>query len=503
MEQGEARRKEEVVDTLGSATTRLRARLGESMPSIQKYDVSLEQATTPSLDALKAYGEAFSTQGELGDLAAVPFFKRAIELDPNFALAYGALAANYRNLGESELARQNAIKAYELRDRVTEFERHSIEAWYHLYVTGDFEKAAEAFEIARRNYPVSSRSLNDLGVIYGSLGFFDKEIEIDRESLRSGLSAAAIYGNLAVSLMAVGKIDEAGTVLAEAGKRSLQSDYLLQVNYWRAFLRGDSGEMQRILLRSSEIPGAQAVLLSEQANTESYSGHFAKARQLSQTAAKLLQRDGQEEAASLCLAQAAVREAEAGDSLVARDLISRALHLSRNQNVLALAALVMVRSGDIVKGRSWAEQLDQRYPSSTFIQKYWLPVIGAVVELRQDRGAKAVSLLSAVEPLDSAAPDEFSISTLYPAYVRGQSYLAAGDGGKAAAEFQKLIDHPGMVLNFPLGAMARLGQARAYALSRDSVKARDAYRDFFQLWRDADPGLPILKRAKMEYTALR
>jgi tetratricopeptide (TPR) repeat protein len=261
--------------------------------------------------------------------------------------------------------------------------------------------------------------------------------------------------------------------------------------------------MKRLLLRSLDVPGAQSLLLSEQANTEVYSGHFEKARQLSNTAAQLMQNDGQKEAPGLCLAQAAVREAEIGDYPRARDLISRAQHLTHDQNVLTLTALVMVRIGDFAKGHVLAGKLDKQYPTNTFIQKYWLPVIGAVAELRQNQGAKAVNLLSPVEPLDSAAPDEFPTGTLYPAYVRGQAYLVLGDGSKAEAEFQKLLDHRGVVLNFPLGALARLGQARAFACSHDSVRAREAYRDFLQLWKDADPGVPIFKQAKAEYAALR
>ena len=503
LEQGQAGRKEDVVDALGKATTRLRARLGESMPSVQIYDVPLEQATTPSLDALKAFSQAFSTQAAAGDVAAVPFFKRAIVLDPNFALAYGALAATYRNLGEAELARQNAIEAFDLKDRVTDFEKLSLEAWYYLYVTGDLEKAAEAFEIERRTFPVSSRSLNDLGVIYGSLGRFDKEIEIDRNSLRNGAFAAATYGNLAVSLMALGQMDAAGNVLSEADKRQLQSDYLLQVNYWNAFLRGDAGQMQRIVSQANDVPGAQSVLLSEQANTEAYSGHFEKACELYQAAAKLMQNERQDEAAGLSLARAAVLEAESGDSVRARDLIARALHLTQDQHVLTLSALVMIRCGDSAKGRLLAEKLSKEYPANTFVQKYWTPVLKAMAALRQDNGREALSLLSGVEPLDSAAPDEFSSSTLYPVYIRGQAYLKVGDGSKAAAEFQKMLDHPGVVVNFPLAALARLGRARAYTQSAKSAEAVGAYRDFLQLWKGADPDIPIMKQAETEYSQLQ
>jgi len=197
------------------------------------------------------------------------------------------------------------------------------------------------------------------------------------------------------------------------------------------------------------------------------------------------------------------RPAEIGDYPRARDLISRAQHVTHDQNVLTLTALVMVRIGDFAKGHVLAGKLDKQYATNTFIQKYWLPVIGAVAELRQNQGAKAVNLLSPVEPLDSAAPDQFPTGTLYPDYARGQAYLVLGDGSRAEAEFQKLLDHRGVVLNFPLGALARLGQARAFACSHDSVRAREAYRDFLQLWKDADPGVPIFKQAKAEYAALR
>ena len=502
-EQVEAKRKEDVIDALGKATSHLRARLGESLPSIQKYDAPLEQATTSSLEALKAYGLALSTSEKLGDFAAVPFFERAIELDPNFALAYGQLAAIYRNRGETELARKNATKAYELRDRATEFERLSIESWYHYYVTGNLEKASTAFEITRQAHPDEPRTLNDLGTIYGSLGLFDRAVELYRASLRVDPVSEATSANLAISLMALGRIDEAGAVLKELGQRGFQSEYLLQVNYWRAFLLNDTQEMSRLLSLSTGVLGAQSILLSEQANTEAYFGNFRKARQLSLIAAGQMQIEGQKEAAGLCFAQAAIREALIGDAAQARDFISRALHLSHGQNVVALAALVMARTGDSLKPIPIAEQLDKDYPSNTFVQKYWLPIIRAETELHQDRALQAVDTLNVVGPFDWAAPDALAISTLFPAYERGQAYLAAGEGGKAAAEFQKLIDHPGMVLNFPLGALARLGLARAYAMQRDTAKARAAYQDFLTLWKDADRDIPILIAAESEYAKLK
>jgi tetratricopeptide (TPR) repeat protein len=303
--------------------------------------------------------------------------------------------------------------------------------------------------------------------------------------------------------MALGRNDEAGAVLEEAGKRGLQSDYLLQVNYWRAFLLHDTERMSEMLSLSAGVPGAQSILLSEQADTEAYFGHFRKARQLSQEAGSQMQVGGQKEAAGLCFAQAAVREAEIEDSARARDYISRALNLSHDQNVVALAALVMARTGNSSKAISFAKQLDKEHPSNTFIQKYWLPIIHAETEMRQGQALQAVDTLNLVGPLDWAAPDALAISTLFPAYARGQAYLAAGEGNKAAAEFQKLIDHPGMVLNFPLGALARLGIARGHRLARQNTAALKEYDAFLALWEDADPDIPILRQARREFQSLQ
>jgi eukaryotic-like serine/threonine-protein kinase len=502
-EQVEAKRKEDVIEALGKATSQLRSRLGESLQSVQKYDAPLQQVTTSSLEALKAYGLALAGWDKSGEFAAVPLLERAIELDSNFALAYSQLAAIYGNRGEIELARKYATKAYELRDRTTEFERLSIESWYHTYVTGDLEKASAAFETTRQAYPEGPRTLNDLGTVYGSLGLFDKAVALYRESLRVGPLAETTFGNLAVSLMALGRNDEAAAVLEEASKRGLQSADLLQVNYWRAFLLHDTERMSQLLSLSAGVPGAQAVLVSEQADTEAYFGHFRKARQLSLEAGSQMQTGGQKEAAGLCFAQAAIREAEIEDSARARDFISRALNLSQDQNVVALAAVVMARTGDSSKAISFAEQLDKEHPSNTFIQKYWLPIIHAETEMHRGEALQAVDTLNLVGPLDLAAPDALAISTLFPAYARGRAYLAAGEGNKAAAEFQKLIDHPGMVLNFPLGALARLGVARAHRLAHQNADALQEYDAFFALWKDADPDIPILRQAKREYQSLQ
>ncbi|HEY0701621.1 MAG TPA: winged helix-turn-helix domain-containing protein [Candidatus Acidoferrales bacterium] len=502
-EQAEALRKEDVIEALGKTTSLLRTRLGESLPSIQKYDAPLEQATTKSLEALKAYSLAFSAQNKRGDEASIPLFQKAIQLDPDFAMAYGELAAVYENRGESELARENAAKAYELRGRTTEFERLSIESWYYSAVTGDMEKAAEVLEMTRQTYPSDPRALNDLGAIYGNMGVFGKAADIYRETIKLDSSSATSYGNLAVTLMAIGRVDEANATLADAAKKSLQTDYLLQVNYWSAFLRGDSVEMKHLVSIAPGVPDAHSLLLAEQSDTEAYSGHFEKADRLSRAAAASMESAGEKEAAGLCLAQAAVREAEVGNSAKANELIAQALSRSRDQSVTILSALVMARTGEIEKARAIAGQLDHQNPASTFVQKYWIPTIRAGASVQAHQGPEAVAALALYEPFDFATPGEFAKGTLYPAYVRGQSYLAAGDGAKAAQEFQKLLDHPGIVLNYPLGALARLGRARAEAMNHDVAKSREDYESFLVLWKDADADLPILVQARQEFHALR
>ena len=499
-EQATAASKEKVLEALGGAASKLRGELGESLATVQKFDVPLEQATTSSLDAFNAYSTALATWDKQGDRASLPLFQKALDLDPNFAMAYGAIATIYHNLGEDDLASSNTTKAYELRDRVTESEKVSIEARYYQYVNGDMEKAAGVYEVWARNYPEKPGIPNHLAPIYGELGLYDKSIDMFRTAIRLDPTRANAYGSLAVSLIAAGRLDDAGAVLAQADTRKFQTDILLQAAYWRAFVRGDSGEMQRTLARAQEVSGAQSLLLYEQAKTEAYYGHFQKARDLSRVAGDLVVHEGDKESAASWLATDSIREAEAGFVLQARSYLLQAQKMSSGKDVQVLAALVAARIGDLQQAEKLGEELDKKYPQDTFVQRYWLPVIRAALDLRQGRGSKAIDDL---EPATALELGDSSALTLYPAYVRGQAYLVTGDASKAEAEFQKFLDHPGIVLNSPLGPLAHLGRARAFARSGDSAKARDAYRDFLGLWKDADPDIPILKQAQAEYAKLR
>jgi eukaryotic-like serine/threonine-protein kinase len=497
-EEVEASQRDDVIDALGKATSSLRARLGESLPSIQKYNAPLEQATTSSLEALNAYGLALTTWDAKGDQASLPYFKRAIELDPNFASAYGALATIYNNIGQVDLARASTIKAYNLRERVTETERASIEARYYLYVTEEVDKAALTYQGQVQDYPESAGSLNHLGTTNLRLGRNDQAADDFRKALVIDPTRASSYGNLALSLLRVNREQESESVLAAAEKRGLHTDYLKQVGYWLAFLNGNQKEMDRLIAQTAEIPTAKPTLLSEAATTEAYSGHFEKALSMSLSAVELMKSSGDKDSAAGCLAQAAVREGEVGSTANARSLIQQAGKLSDGKVSVALTALVSAQIGDYKKALSLSETLDRQFPHGTLVQGFWLPMIRGEIDIKQGRGPGAVEKLSVAGPLDAGDADGCAVSPLLPAYLLGNAYLVTGEGGKAGDEFRKLLDNRGMVLNSPFGALAYLGEARAYSLDGKPAEARKAYQTFFNIWKDADSSIPLLREAQTE-----
>jgi len=502
-DQEEANQKEDVVDALGKVTEKLRAQLGESLPSIHRYNAPLEQATTPSLDALKTYGLALSTWDRKGDSAAIPLLKRAVEIDSNFAMAYGALADMYNNLGDSESAQEYAVRAFRLRERVTEPEKDSIDARYYHHVTGEMDKVVAVLERHQQNYADLASSHSELGVTLSNLGQPESGVNELLEAQALAPERADSYGNLAECLMMLGKIDEAASVLKQADDRKLRTDFLLQVNYWLSFLREDRAGMQRAVDQAFKVPGAWPLLLSEEADTDAYHGEFSKGLAASADASALMERDGDNASAALCLAQAAVWQAETGSAQKAHALAGQAVKLDNSKEVRTLAALVDALTGDSKQAASAGDALDRQYPRATFVQKYWLPVLRAEIAMQHKDPDKAIQLLSAAESTETAIPDEFPVGTLYPAYARGQAYLISGDGRAAAIEFQKLIDHPGMVINTPLAALAPLQLARAYAVSGESAKALVRYRDFLALWKDADRDTPILVKASAELAQLQ
>jgi serine/threonine protein kinase/Flp pilus assembly protein TadD len=500
-EQEEAATKQDVLKALGKAASSLRSKLGESLATIQKFDVPVE-ATTPSLEALKAFSMGITTFRSKGNAEAIPFYKRALELDPNFAVAYASLGLVYGNLGQASLAAENIKKAYALRDRVSEREKYRISALYYDNVTGELEQATQVYELWSKSYPQDSVPPNNLANINAQLGQYDKAFAFTEEAQRLAPNAIA-YSNLVGLYLALNRLDDAQKTIEEAQKQNLVSDFLHLGIYQLAFLKSDAAEMQRQVGWAAGKPGNEDLLLSSQSDTEAYYGHLSKARDFSRRAADAAVRADSKESAAIWQVNAALREAECGNQAAAKQDVTAALALSPGRDVELLAALALARSGDTVRARTIAGELEKSYPSQTVLKVYWLPVIKAALELNANNAAQSLVYLEAAAPYELGQPTQFQLGTLYPAYVRGQTQLMAHNGVAAAAEFQKLLDHRGIVVNFPLGALAHLGLARAYAISGDTAKAKAAYQDFLSLWKDADPDIPILKEAKSEYAKLQ
>jgi DNA-binding winged helix-turn-helix (wHTH) protein/tetratricopeptide (TPR) repeat protein len=502
-EQMEAARADEVIEALGKTSARLRARLGESLPSIQKYNAPLEQATTPSLDALKMYGLALSTWDAKGDMASLPYFQRAVAIDPEFAMAYSGLATIYNNLGQADLARENTIKSFNLRNRVTATERALIEARYYVYVTGEIEKATQSYELLAQEYPDAAGAINHLASGEIKLGRDEEAVEHLRKAIAIDPTRAASYVNLALALMRLNRIREAEPVLAEADRRGLRIAYWFQAQYWLAFLEAKPRDMEHWVDASASVAEGKAALLSAEADTQAWHGRFREALASSLAAAKLMQSAGAKESAAACLARAAVREAEVGNAAEARSLLAQTKSLSGDRSIQLTTALVAAQVGDAPQALAIGKELDQQYPEGTFVQHFWLPVIRAKVALHQGHAQQAVTLISPARSLDPIAANEFGISALYSSYVRGQAFLAAGDGGHAATEFRKLIEQRGVVVNSPFASLACLGLARSLAVDGRREEAAQAYRDLFARWSDADPELAVVREARKEQAADR
>ena len=502
-EQATADRKEEVLSALGKAAAKLREKLGESLASVTKYNQPLEEATTSSLEALQQYSEQRRAQREQGDAAAIPYGKRAIELDPNFALAYASLGANYGNLSQPSLARENLQKAYELRDRVTQQERFLIEALYYSSVTGEIDKAIQTYTEWARTYSADYVPHDNLGVSYSIIGQYEKAAEETNVSLRLEPDDAIAYGNLADDYLALDRIKDAKGALDEAAKRNLDSPDLHLHRYHLAFLEGDPSAMQEQSLWATGKPEEDGQL-SDESDTEAYYGRLRKARELTRKAVESAKRNGSTDTAALWQVNEALREAEFGNTALARKAVAAAMSLSSRPDIELLGALALARSGDTVQSSALADKVAAEFDRDTMIQAYWLPTIRAAIAIDRGDSQKAMELLTVASEYELGEPLQTpSHGTLYPVYVRGEAYLRAGDGVQAATEFQKMIDHRGIVSNFPLGALAHLQLGRAYKLGGNAEEAREAYAAFLVAWLNADPDIPILKQAKAEYAKLQ
>jgi eukaryotic-like serine/threonine-protein kinase len=498
---GDADNKDHVLDTLGSVGSSMRGKLGESLSSIEKFSAPMADATTSSLEALKAFSLGLKTRQQSGDAAAMPLFKQAVALDPNFASAYAELASVYGNLGQSELSAQCAQKAFELRDRTSEPEKLYITAHYYVNVTGEFEKAIQTGELWHQEYPRTAMPLVILDYLQSSLGRYEDSIQEEHEAMALDPDAVIEYGNLAGAYIATNRFDEAHSVMRQALSRKLEDPSLHYFMYVLAFLENDAAEMQKNLDWAMGKPGVEDGALGAQADTEAYHGRLDKARDFSRRAEESALHNDAKETAATYLAYAAYREAEFGNSAVARDGVTKALALSGGRDVQILAALTLARTGDAPRTATIADKLAKDYPLNTIVQNYWLPAIRGAIELGRNNAAKGIEALQPAVAYELGGVQPFSAIT--PAYVRGLLYLQERQGAQAAAEFQKLIDHRGIVANSPLAALARLGVARANAAQGDAAKARTAYQDFFAIWKDADPTIPVLVAAKSEYANLK
>jgi serine/threonine protein kinase/Flp pilus assembly protein TadD len=500
-EQATADGKERVLKALDEAAAKVRGKLGESLGTMQKFDTPLEHATTPSLEALQAYSLGRKKLISNRDaVAAAPLFQRAIGLDPNFAMAHLSLGLSYLSIGENSLAAESIRKAFQLRERVSQWERFAIESRYYYAVIGDLRKARQIYELWAQAYPRDRIPVGVLSAIDTQLGQYEKALAEVREEFSLDPTSPGAYLGLVSAYLNLNRLEEARTTAEEMEAKKFDSPGLRFNLYELAFLQNDAQGMAQQVAWSGGKPGVEDVLLANEADTGANFGHLRKARELSRQAVASAERAEQKESAASYETEAALREALFGNPAEARRRAALALAPSMGRDVQFGAALALAFAGDTRRGQALADDLAKRFPQDTLVRFNYLPTIKAQRALNSNEPPKAIEALKVTTPYELGSVGDM---TLYPVYVRGQAYLAARQGIEAVAEFQKILDHRGIVLSEPIGALAHLGQARACAMSGDTVKARTAYQDFFTLWKDADPDIPILKEAKAEYAKLK
>jgi hypothetical protein len=506
--------KNHVLDALGKTASVIRNKLGESLSTLQKFDTPLEQATTPSLEALQAYSVGTKKDWEGETAAGLPFFQRAVQLDPNFGIAYVGLAYEYYNLGQPSLAAVNFKKAFELRGRVSERERLFIEFSYYLGAIGDLEKTRRTCELLEQTYPRDAWPPICLSwSVYRQIGEHEKSLLKAREALRRDSTSGLIYANLASAYLNLNRWDEAQATAKDAQAKGFDSPFLRFDLYQLAFLQNDAAGMAQQVAWAAGKAGVEDVLLYFEAATAAYAGLIGKAREFSRRAVASAERAEEKETAAEYEADAALREALFANAAEARQRAAQALALSTGRDVQYEAELALAMAGDAPRAQALADDLAKRFPEDAIVEFNYLPTIHAQLALTRTDSSEAIEALQAAASYDLGRPGISPfLLTLYPVYVRGEAYLAARQGSEAAVEFQKILDHPGVVVNEPIGALAHLGLARACALQAQSMqgpdadaaraKARAAYNDFLTLWKEADPAIPILIAAKSEFAKL-
>ena len=495
----EAPNKDQVLGALGKVAEEIRGKLGESLASIQKYNTPIAEATTSSLEALKAYSLGIQARGSKGEEAAVPFLKQAVTLDPNFAMAIAVLGQVETNLGAVSLGSEYTKKAYDLRDRASDLEKFYIESHYYENVSGDLQQADQVYQLWAQTYPRDSIPRGNLSVSYVLLGEWEKALPEALEGHRLSPDESLNYFQIASAYVGLGRLDEARATVNDALAKKLDVSLFHLTLYQVAFLQNDPAAMARELSAlSSSSPEMAALSLNIAAGTEAYFGRLAKARALVQRAVASQEgAGGKDRAASALIAQARV-EAKVGDVAGARKDAAAALALNPPFITKGAVAYVFAQTGDAARAESLANEIVKERPSDTLANVFALPMIRAAIEMNRNNPGKAIEILQPVMPYDLA-----NLRGLSSVYDRGEAYLLLHKGNEATAEFQKILDHPGVVFNSVTGALAHLQLGRAYAMAGDEAKARAAYQDFFALWKDADPDIPILKQAKAEYAKFK
>jgi eukaryotic-like serine/threonine-protein kinase len=495
--------KNHVLDALGKTASEIRNKLGESLSTVQKFDTPLDQATTPSLEALKAFSSGHKIFFATGATGAIPYFRRAIELDSNFAIAYAWLGRAYRDLDENATAADYTRKAYELRGSASEAEKYFISASYDIVATGNLLKAKQTCQLWMQDYPRNPIPYTFLsGPIYPTFGQYDNAVEVAREAIRVSPDSPVPYFILGFNYVNLNRLDEAKATYTQALERKLDHPYIHADLYLIAFLQNDVAVMKEQAAWSAGKLGPENNMLASQADTSAYSGRLREARDLSRQAMDSAARADLKEAAAAYAARSDLREALFGNLDEAQRSAAMAMQRSTDQGVRFGAALAFAYAGDDKQARALTADLDKRFPESTIVQINFLPTLRAKLALSKGDASRAIDSLTAAAPYELGRCGNYEWTVLYAVYVRGEAYLAAHQGSEAAVEFQKILGHRGIVLNEPIGALAHLQIGRAYAMQGDTAKARAGYQDFLTLWKDADSDIPILIAAKAEYAKL-
>jgi eukaryotic-like serine/threonine-protein kinase len=506
-EQAQVARKEEVLEAITRMTTGFRKRVGESRATLEKHDVPLAEATTASIEALKAYSLGLQAVNTQSEDASIPYFKRAIEIDPKFAMAYSWLALLYGSSGSSALATENAGKAYQLADHVSDNERFFISAYYYGRAAGNQEKARQICEEWVETYPRDPSAHAFLaGFIYPALANFDGAIEQGRKLIELAPDVGNYYYILGVNFLYAGRPSESEQTLGKAYEHKIQNPKLLALQYDLAFLKGDRERMQQAVKAAQGRPDSMDWLADRQAYSFAYAGRLRNARVLSRQAIELAQQQGDHERAAEFAIRSALSEAFYGNAREAKQGVTTALRLASNREVEYGAAIAAGLAGDSRQAEALAGRLENEFPEDTSIRFSYLPVIHAILALKRNDPAGAIDALEPATPYELGAPRgavTCFFGSLYPILFRGEAYLAAHKGQEAAREFQKLLDHRGTMTGDPVSSLAGYGLARSYALFGDTTKARHQYEELLFLWKDADPDLPLLHEAKAKFSRLQ